>query len=133
MEYNDKIKFLGGYRTACLNIAAYNKQIEEMRGRMMPGSPTISDLPKHPNTDDQMAKYAGEFWEVNERIKKAQKRQLRVIGVINQLAESDPDGHLLLTSLYIVGKSRKDIELDMGIGRMTRQRIHRRAIESLNI
>lgn len=133
MNYEQKIKFLRGYLTAESNIEAYQKQIERMRESMMPSSPKISDIPKHPNYDDPMAKYAGEFWEVSKKIEKAHQRQLAVVGVINSIAESDPDGHLVLTYQYIVGMRKKDIELDMGIGRMTRQRMHRRAVEELKI
>lgn len=133
MTYDEKIKFLRGYLIAEANIEAYQKQIERMRESMMPSSPNISDIPKHPNFDDPMAKYAGEFWEVSKKIEKAQQRQLAVVGVINSIAESDPDGHLVLTYQYIAGMRKKEIELDLAVSPKTRQRMHRRAIEELNI
>lgn len=133
MNYDQKVKFLRGYLIAESNIEAYQKQIERMRESMMPSSPKISDIPKHPNYDDPMAKYAGEFWEVSKKIEKAHQRQLAVVGVINSIAESDPDGHLVLTYQYIAGMRKKEIELDLAVSPKTRQRMHRRAIEELNI
>lgn len=133
MTFNEKVEFLKGYRVADINIGTYMQQLEDLRQTMLPSGIHISDLPKRPNYDDKMADYAGEFWEINERIQRAQQRKLTVIAVINQIAETDPDGHRMLTEVYINGKRKCQCEDILNVSKSTRIRIYKRAIEGLDI
>ena len=133
MNYNEKVRFLKGYRIAKENAETYIRQIDDLRETMLPSGVHISDMPKHPNTEDKMARYAGEFWEIQRRLERSQKKQLHVIAVINQIAETDPLGHRILTEKYIYGEKSGYICHKLCISRDTEWRHHREAIERLEI
>lgn len=133
MNYQDKVEFLRGYHKAKMQIKTYLRQMDDLRDTMMPGGIRYSDMPKHPNYDDKMADYAAKHMDIQYRIDKAQERQLRVIAVINQIAEVDPLGHRILTEMYINNKNTPYICRKLCIGRTTEWQHRKRAIERLDI
>lgn len=133
MTYEEKVKFLKSYRIAKENAETYLRQINDLRETMLPSGIHYTDMPKHPNYDDQMANYAGEFWEIQKRLERAQSNQLRVVAVINQLAEDDPLGHRILTENYVKCNKREYICKTLYISRDTEWRHRRKAIERLKI
>ena len=133
MTYEEKVRFLKSYQIAKLNAETYMRQIEDLRETMLPSGIHISDMPKHPSYEDQMAKYAGEFWEIQQRLEKAQKKQLHVVAVINQIAETDPLGHRLLTERFIYGSKTDRVCRICYVSRPTEYRHRRKAIERLKI
>ena len=70
------------------------------------------------------------LWVVLER---AEARMLKVVAVINQIADTDDLGHSILTYKYINGMSAKEIEIELGIAGDTRWKHHRKAVERLKI
>ncbi len=133
MTYEEKVRFLKSYRIAKENAETYLRQINDLRETMLPSGIHYTDMPKHPNYDDQMANYAGEFWELQKKLEKAQKKQLQVIAVINQIAEDDPLGHRILTERYIYGTRAEGVCAACYIARKTEYRHRRKAIERLKI
>ena len=133
MTYEEKVRFLKSYRIAKENAETYMRQIEDLRETMLPSGVHISDMPKHPSYEDQMAKYAGEFWEIQQRLEQAQKKQLRVIAVINQIAETDPLGHRILTERYVYGEKTDVVCRTCYVSRKTEWKYRRNAIERLKI
>ena len=133
MTYEEKIKFLKSYKTAKENAETYRLQIEDLRDMQLPSGYHISDMPKHQNYEDQMANYAGEFWEVYKLLEKAEKRQMHVIAVINQIAEEDPIGHRILTERFIYGSKVEVICRTCYISRRTEWKYRRKAIDKLKI
>lgn len=133
MNYNEKVEFLKGYQIAKENAETYLRQIDDLRETMLPSGIHISDMPKHPNYDDSMADYAGKFWEIQRRLDRALAQQIRVVAVINQLAEEDPLGHRILTEKYINGNKRWYICKVLYISRDTEWRHRKQAIERLRI
>lgn len=133
MTYNEKLEFLRGYKVAKENAETYMRQIDDLRDTMLPSGIHISDMPKHPNYEDAMADYAGKFWEIQRRLERAQAQQLRVVAVINQIADDDPLGHRILTERYIKGNKRDYICRILYISGDTEWRHRRRAIERLKI
>lgn len=133
MNYAEKVQFLKSYQIAKENAETYLRQIEDLRETMLPSGIHISDMPKHPNYDDRMAEYAGEFWEIQRRLERAQARQLHVVAVINQIAESDPLGHRILTERYIHGTKIDVVCRTCYIGRKTEWQHRKKAIERLKI
>lgn len=133
MNYAEKVQFLKSYQIAKENAETYLRQIEDLRETMLPSGIHISDMPKHPNYDDRMAEYAGEFWEIQKRLERAQARQLHVVAVINQIAESDPLGHRILTERYIHGTKVEAVCQACYIGRKTEWVHRKKAIERLKI
>ena len=133
MEYHEKLEFLRGYQIAKENAETYLRQIDDLRETMLPSGIHISDMPKHPNYEDQMADYAGKFWEIQRRLERAQAQQLRVVAVINQIAESDPLGHRILTERYIKGNKRDYICRVLYISGDTEWRHRKQAIARLKI
>lgn len=133
MTFEEKVRFLKSYQGAKRNAETYARQIDNLRETMLPSGIHYTDMPKHPNYEDTMAKYAGEFWELQNKLEKAQAKQLRVIAVINQIAEEDPLGHRILTERFIYGKRVEAICKICYIGRKT-EWVHRmKAIERLKI
>ena len=134
MNFEQKVRFLESYQTAKANAETYYCQIVDLRKTMLPNGYHMSDVPKHHNnTDDAMADYAGEFWEINKRLERAQSRMMRVCAVINQIAEESPLGHQILTEIYIHGRTRRDVCEKLYISRNTEYRHWRKAVESLEI
>lgn len=133
MTYAEKVEFLESYQKAKEHAVSYMREIEDLRETMLPSGIHISDLPKHPNYEDQMANYAGEFWEIQRRLERAQQRQLRVIAVINQIAEIDPLGHRLLIERYVKGEKTAVVCRTCYISRKTEWKHRKSAIESLKI
>lgn len=133
MNYQEKVEFLKGYQIAKENAETYLRQIDDLRETMLPSGIHISDMPKHPNYEDSMAEYAGEFWEIQRRLERAQAAQLRVVAVINQIAKSDPLGHRILTEKYIKGNKRDYVCRILYISTDTEWRHRRKAIEKLRI
>lgn len=133
MTYQEKVKFLRSYKIAKENEETYMRQIEDLRDTMLPSGIHYTDMPKHPNYEDQMAKYAGEFWEIQNLLEKAQKQQLHVIAVINQIAEVDPLGHRILTERFICNTKVEAVCQSLYIGRKTEWTHRRKAIERLKI
>lgn len=133
MNYQEKVEFLKGYQVAKENAETYLRQIDDLRETMLPSGIHISDMPKHPNYEDSMANYAGKFWEIQRRLDRALEQQIRVVAVINQLAEDDPLGHRILTEKYINGNKRWYICKTLYISRDTEWRHRKQAIERLKI
>ena len=133
MTYEEKVRFLQSYKNAKQNAETYLRQINDLRETMLPSGIHYSDMPKHPNYEDQMAKYAGEFWELQKKLENAQKKQLHIIAVINQIAEIDPLGHRILTERYIYGSNQDVVCATCYIARKTEYRHRRKAIERLKI
>ena len=133
MRYYEKVEFLRGYKVAKENAETYLRQIEDLRETMLPSGIHISDMPKHPRYEDSMAEYAGKFWEIQRRLERAQARQLRVVAVINQLAETDPLGHRLLTEAYVNDNKIEYICRVLHISRDTEWRHRKAAIDRLKI
>ncbi len=133
MNYQEKVEFLKGYQIAKENAETFLRQIDDLRETMLPSGIHISDMPKHPTYEDSMADYAGKFWEIQRRLERAQAKQLRVVAVINQIAESDPLGHRILTEKYVNGNKREYICRTLYISRDTEWRHRRQAIERLKI
>lgn len=133
MTYKDKIRFLKSYRIAKENAYALAIQISELEQMQLPNGVHYSDIPKRPNYDDKMAKFGAEYWELTKKQEQAQERMLRIMAVINQIAETDPDGHRILTEYYIKCTPRYLIQENMGISRETRRRWHNRAIEEIEM
>lgn len=132
MTYEDKIRFLKGYRIARENAFALTDQIRDLEMAQLPNGIHYTDMPKHHSNDDQMARFGSEFWELSRELEKAQKRMLKVCAVINQIKETDPDGHRLLTLQYIKCLPKCNIEVELGIAETTRRRWHRKAVGGLN-
>lgn len=133
MNYQEKVEFLKGYQIAKENAETYLRQIDDLRETMLPSGIHISDMPKHPNYDDSMADYAGKFWEIQRRLDRALAQQIRIVAVINQLAETDPLGHRILTEKYIKGNKRAYVCQVLYISRDTEWRHRKQAIERLKI
>ena len=133
MTYLEKIRFLESYQIAKQHCDTYMRQIDDLRETMLPSAIRYTDMPKHPNTEDQMANYAAKFWEVQKRLEKAQKQQLKVVAVINQIANDDPLGHRILTEKYIKRTKRNTICKMLYISSDTEWRHRRKAIERLKI
>lgn len=133
MNYAEKLEFLRGYQIAKENAETYTRQIEDLRETMLPSGIHYSDMPKHPNYEDSMANYAVKFWDIQRRLERALAAQLRVVAVINQLAEDDPLGHRILTEKYIRGNKREYICRVLYISHDTEWRHRRKAIERLRI
>ena len=133
MNYQEKVEYLRGYKIAKENAETYIRQIEDLRETVYPSGYHLSDMPKHPNYDDKMADYAGEFWDIQKRLERAQSKQLHIVATINQLAEIDPLGHRILTEKYINGNKRSYICRVLYISRDTEWRHRRKAIERLKI
>ncbi len=133
MTYEEKVKFLKGYRIAKEHAETYMRQLQDLRETMLPSGIHYTDMPKHPNYEDQMAKYAGEFWEIQKRLEKAQQRQLHVVSVINQIADDDPIGHRILTERFIYGSKVEVICRTCYISRRTEWKYRRKAIDKLKI
>lgn len=133
MTYEEKVWFLKSYRIAKENAETYTRQIYDLRENMLPSGIHYTDMPKHPNYEDSMAKYAGEFWELQKRLEKAQAKQLHVIAVINQIAETDPLGHRILTERFIKGEKTEVVCRTCYISRKTEWVHRRKAIERLKI
>lgn len=134
MTFDQKVRFLESYQKAKANAEAYYCQIIDLRKTRLPNGIHYTDMPKHHNnTDDVMADYAGEFWEISRRLERAQKRMLRVCAVINQLAEASPLEHQILTEIYINGLKRQEVCAKLYISRDTQWRHWRKAINSLQI
>lgn len=133
MTYEEKVRFLKSYRIAKENAETYLRQINDLRETMLPSGIHYTDMPKHPNYEDQMAKYAGEFWELQKKLERVQKKQLHVIAVINQIAEIDPLGHRILTERFIYNTKVEAICKECYIGRKTEWIHRKKAIERLKI
>lgn len=133
MNYQEKVQFLKSYQTAKQHAESYMQEINDLRQTMLPSGIHISDMPKHPNYEDSMAAYAGEFWEIQKRLERAQARQLRVVAVINQIADSDPLGHRILIERYIKGEKTSVICSTCYVSRDTEWRHRKQAIERLKI
>lgn len=134
MTFDQKLRFLESYQTARQNAETYYDQIIDLRKTMLPNGYHLSDMPKHHNnTDDAMADYAGRFWEINQKLEKAQRRMVRICAVINQLDETDPLGHQILTETYINGLSHCRVCEKLFIARDTEWRHRKAAINKLEI
>lgn len=133
MNYQEKVQFLKSYQTAKEHALSYMQEIEDLRQTVFPSGYHISDMPKHQSYEDQMASYAGEFWEIQRRLDRATARQLHVVAVINQIAETDPLGHRILIERYVKGEKTEVVCRTCYISRDTEWRHRRQAIERLEI
>lgn len=133
MTYQEKEKFLKSYLKSKEHALSYAKEIEDLRETVMPSGYHISDMPKHPNYEDSMAAYAGEFWEIQRRLDRATARQIKVVAVINQIAEIDPLGHRLLIERYIKGNKTSYVCRICHVSQKTEYRHRKKAIERLKI
>lgn len=133
MNYNEKVEFLKGYAKAKENVKTYLRQMEDLRETMLPSGISYSDMPKHPNYDDKMADYAVKHMDIQKRLDRAQAKQLAVIAVINQIAETDPLGHRILTEAYIKCKQNNEICKKLYISKDTEWRHRKSAIERLRL
>ena len=134
MNYQEKEDFLKSYKIAKENAEAYQKEIANLRETMLPSGMHLSDVPKHHNnTDDHMADYAGEFWEIQRRLDRATARMVKVVAVINQIDKEDPLGHRILVERYINNTKRAAVCKILYISGDTEWRHRKKAIERLKI
>lgn len=133
MNYQEKVKFLESYIDAKQRAESYAIEIQDLRQTVYPSGIHISDMPKHQSYEDQMANYAGEYWEIMKRLEKAESRQLHVVAVINQIADIDPLGHRILVERYIKGEKTEVVCRTCYISRKTEWRHRRNAIMRLKI
>lgn len=133
MTYQEKVQFLKSYLISKEHALSYAKEIDDLRETMLPSGIHYTDMPKHPSYEDSMANYAGEFWEIQKRLDRANSRQLKVVAVINQIADIDPLGHRLLIERYIKGNKTSYVCRICHVSQKTEYRHRKKAIERLKI
>ena len=133
MTHEEKVKFLKSYQRAKQRAIAYTNEIRDLELSMLPQGQHISDMPKRGGSTDPMGDFGGEFWEIYVKLQRTQKKMLHVIAVVNQLAETDPVGHRLLTEQYIRGRALKEIEWIMKMSPNTRRKYHNIAVGELKL
>lgn len=133
MNYAEKVQFLKSYQRNKQLVETYEIEIRDLRQSVFPSGYHLSDMPKHQNYEDQMAEYAGEFWEIQRRLERAQAKTLHVLAVINQLDTIDPLGHRLLVERYVNGEKTDYICIKCDVSRQTEWRHRKKAIERLKI
>lgn len=133
MTYEERVAFLSSYKDLRDNLMAYNEELKQLELSMLPRGIHISDMPKHGGSDDPMADFGAEFWEIDKRITRTQSKMMRIYTVINSLAEEYPKCHRLLVERYIKMRTMKEQERVMQMSRNTVRKYHRIAIERLKI
>lgn len=131
MTYEEKRKFLSKYRDYVLICKETKKQIVELREMQLPSSPKLDGMPKNPNHEDHMARYAGQFAELVDEYDKALANVVEIHRAINAL--DDPREQYVLSACYISGKHNWELQEELNYSERQFLRIKKGAIEKLRI
>ena len=133
MTYEEKVEFLRSFKDLRNNLIAYNQEIKELEESMLPKGLHISDMPKRGGSDDPMGDFGAEFWRIDQKIVRTQRKMIRIVATINQLEKEEPVCHRLLVERYIKMRTMKEQERVLDMSRNTVRKYHRIAIERLKI
>lgn len=107
MTYEEKKKFLSQYADYVLIAKEAKQHILELREMQLPASPNLDGMPKNPNHEDKMARYAARFDALYTDWENAMEKIYAVHRAINAL-ENKAEQYVL-AAYYIDGKRMWEI------------------------
>lgn len=131
LTYEDKIILLKKYKDYVGIATEMKTQLANLREMQLPSSPLIDGMPKNPNHEDHMAKYAVLYSELLEKYDNAVNNVVEITRAINALRSGLE--RYVVSAYYISGKHLWQIAEDVGYSERHVKRIKRRGIENLKI